>query len=478
MTSNPSAGEPRRRTPTSAVALLLVVCGALFVEGLDVAMLNVAVPTIAADLDLDEGHAHWIISAYVLGYAGFLLLGGRASDRFGRRRVFLAAITVFALLSALGGFAVESWMLVASRFLTGVAAGFMTPAGFGLVTTSFSEGRARNRALAVYGAVGGGGFVLGNLVGGLLTTIGWRWLFFAPAAVVAVLLVVGATAIPRDPPTDGRTPFDLLGAVTATGGMIALVFAIVTLGEEGPSAAGLASLALGAALIALFAVVESRVRDPLLPPRLLGHGNLTPASLAGLCFMAAYFGFQFLLTLFLQEQLGWTPLETGLAFAVMGADLVLAPIAAPLLARRLGNPAVLVLGFVAVLGSIALALPIDGTWTFADLLPSLLLTAVAFALVYGPLAATATEGLAAGEHGVAGGVLHTAFQFGAAVGLAAVTVVLVGGGTSSPGVDDFRRALTVPVVIGLGALAAGTWALVRSRRRRTPDGRPGSPGRP
>ncbi|HWM72823.1 MAG TPA: MFS transporter, partial [Nocardioides sp.] len=202
-------------------ALLLVLCGALFLEGIDIAMLNVAVPSIRADLDLSTGTAHWVISAYVLGYAGFMLLGGRTADLFGRRRVFLLALAVFVLFSGLGGLADSGWVLVLARFVTGVAAGFMTPAGLSIITTSFEEGPLRDRAVVIYGATGAAGFVLGMVAGGLLTTISWRWVFFAPVLLGALLLVAGRALIRPDevrPVPDHR--FDLIGAVTLTAGMV------------------------------------------------------------------------------------------------------------------------------------------------------------------------------------------------------------------------------------------------------------------
>lgn len=463
MTATPTIPEQARRRPARrAFAVLLVVCGALFLEGIDIAMLNVAVPAISHDLDLAAGQGHWVISAYALGYAGFMLLGGRVADMLGRRRVFLAALAVFVGFSVLGGLADTGWMLILARFATGVAAAFMTPAGFSIVTTSFAEGPARDRALAIYGAVGAGGFVLGLVAGGLLTTASWRWVFFAPVLIGLVLLVAGHRLIRADGPARPRVgAFDVTGAVTVTGGMVALVYAVVSGSEHGYDATGLVALVVAVLLLALFVLVERRAAAPLVRLSLLREGVLAHASLAGLLFMGAFFAFQFVFTLYLQELRGWTPLEVGLTFAIMGTDLVLAPLLAPWLVGRFGNVAVMTAGCAAALASYLLALRLSGDWGYVDLLPSLLLVAVAFALVYGPLTSASTEGIVEDEQGVAGGVVYTAFQFGGALGLSTVTTVLLLG-TGELGLDDYQRALLVPAV---GALLAVLVAVAAWSRR-------------
>ena len=316
-------------------ALLLVLCGALFLEGIDIAMLNVAVPSIRAEFDLSTGTAHWLISAYVLGYAGFLLLGGRTADLFGRRRVFLLALTVFVLFSGLGGLADSGSVLVLARFVTGVAAGFMAPAGLSIITTSFAQGPLRDRAVVIYGATGAAGFTLGMVAGGLLTTISWRWVFFAPVLLGALLLIAGRALIRADevrPVADHR--FDLVGAVTVTAGMVAAIFGLVTLGESHDVVRGASALVLAAVLLAVFVRHERRSPAPLVRLGIFRHAGLVRTNLAGLLYMGAFFGFQFLVTLYLQDLRGWSPLETGLTFAIMGIDLVLAPLLTPSLVRR------------------------------------------------------------------------------------------------------------------------------------------------
>jgi len=444
-------------------ALLLVLCGALFLEGIDVAMLNVAVPSIRSDLDLSTGTAHWVISAYVLGYAGFMLLGGRTADLFGRRHVFLTALGVFVVFSGLGGLADTGWLLILARFVTGVAAGFMMPAGLSIITTSFEEGPLRDRAVVIYGATGAAGFTLGMVAGGLLTTISWRWVFFAPVLVGGLLLVAGRALIRPDaarPVAVHR--FDLTGAVTVTAGMVTAVYGLVTLGEAHDVAGGVSSLAVAVLLFLLFVRHERRSPAPLVRLGIFRRRGLLRTNLAGLLYMGAFFGFQFLITLYLQDLRGWSPLETGLAFAIMGIDLVLAPLLTPALVRRFGNAPVMVAGFASAVLAFVLFLRLDHDWAYPQMLPMLILVGVAFALAYGPLTLAATEGVSEDEQGLAGGLLYTSFQFGAALGLAAVTIVLAGDRSGAPAIGDYRTALLVPAVM---ALAAGLAVLPLGRRR-------------
>ena len=462
MTTTRPAPPALHRMTAREWALLLVLCGALFLEGIDIAMLNVAVPSIRSELGLSTGTAHWVISAYVLGYGGFMLLGGRSADLFGRRRVFLLALAVFVAFSGLGGLADTGWLIVLARFVTGVAAGFMTPTGLSIITTSFDEGPLRDRAVVIYGATGAAGFTLGTVAGGLLTTASWRWVFFAPVVLGTLLLVAGRALIRPDVVGEVEARrFDLVGAVTVTAGMVAAVFGLVTLGEADNVAPGVGALVLAAGLLALFAWHERRSPAPLVRLGILRNAGLVRTNLAGLLFMGAFFGFQFVITLYLQDLLGWSPLETGLTFAIMGLDLVLAPLLTPSLVRRFGNVPVMIAGVVSATLAFALFLRLDNGWSYPQMLPMLVLVGIAFALAYGPLTLAATEGVSESEQGLAGGLLYTSFQFGAALGLAVVTIVLVGDRSEAPGVGDYRAALLVPTGLALAAALA----VVPVRRR-------------
>ncbi|WP_072802807.1 MFS transporter [Rhodococcoides yunnanense] len=454
--------------PRRAWAVLAVVTGALFLEGIDIAMLNVAVPSIAADIGLDTGSAHWVISTYVLAYAGFMILGGRAADVLGRRRIFLTALVVFAAFSALGGIAQDSWVLIVVRFITGATAGFMTPAGFSLLTTTFSEGALRNKALAIYGAIGASGFLLGVVAGGLLTSLDWRLVFFAPALFGVAFFVAGWASINPDQPRSAEAAhehrqLDIAGGLTLTAAMVSLVFGIVTLGESVTNPLGPIAFGLATVLTVTFVVIEKRASNPLIPTGVLTTGLLPWASSIGLLFIGAFFAWQFVLTLYLQELLDWTPLQTGFAFTAMGIELVIAPFLTPKLVERFGNVTVVVTGLAAVTVGFVLTLRLDSDSGFLDLLPSLLLLGVAFAFIYGPLTAAAVEGVDENKHGVAGGIVYTGFQFGAALGVSAATILLVGSDHDVAQPHDYQRALVVPAVAAGLALLIGLLLSVRQR---------------
>jgi MFS family permease len=246
-------------------ATVAILCGALFLDAMDLSSLNVALPTIGSHLRMSPSSLQWVVSAYVLGYGGFLLLGGRAADLLGRRRVFLVALTIFALASALGGVANDGTLVIATRLIKGVAAALTIPAGLSILTTTFAEGAARNKALGAYAAAAAMGFSLGLVIGGLLSELGWRYVFLVPAPITAVLVLAAIRVLDaRSEPSLGHRHYDLLGALTVTSSMIALVYSIV----EAPSRGWLdgrtiGGLALSALLLAAFVLVESRSPQPL-----------------------------------------------------------------------------------------------------------------------------------------------------------------------------------------------------------------------
>ncbi|MEO3802093.1 MFS transporter [Nonomuraea sp. B1E8] len=451
-----SVSGPARMT-ARAWGVLLVLCAAIFLEGIDVAMLNVALPSIRADLGLSTGMLSGVVSAYVLGYGGFMLLGGRAADLLGHRRMFVVWLSVFLLFSGLGGFATEGWMLLAARFVTGVAAAFMAPAGLALITSNFPEGRLRTKALGVYAGTAAGGFSLGLVAGGVLTSFGWRWVFFAPV-ILSALILVAALALLRD--TGGkraRGSFDLAGSLSITGAMLLLVYGVVRL--EHPSDGPLLTVATfvaGLALLGLFVAIERRSSSPLVRLGILRKASLVRVNVAALLFLVAFAGFQFLATLYFQEVRGWSTMQTGLAMLVIGIDTVLAPTLTPRLVNRFGNARVLFGGIVLAAVAYALFLPVGMDWAYTAMLPALLLLGLAFALAYGPLTMAATEGVEEEEHGLAGGLLYTAMQFGMALGLSAVTAVSVSAGT---GLDALRTALVVPLVAALLGAAVMAFGL-------------------
>jgi MFS family permease len=445
-----------------AWGVLLVLCGAIFLEGVDVAMLNVALPSIRADLGLSTGMLQWVMSAYVLGYGGFMLLGGRAADLFGRRRMFLFWLTVFLLFSGLGGLADEGWTLIVARFVTGVAAAFMTPAGLSIITTSFAEGPQRNKALLVYSGTAAGGFSVGLVVGGLLASVDWRWVFFAPVILSFLVLVAGAALIPGSAKPDraGRR-VDVAGAVSVTAAVLLLV---VSVERAGHGSAGVTALTVAAGLLLFlaFVLIERKAAAPLVRLGIFRSGSLVRSNLAGLLFAAGFFGFQFVVVLYLRELRGWSTLETSFAMLVIGVDAILSPTLTPKLVGRFGNARVIFGGLLLATLSYALMLPLGLDWTYLMMFPSLILLGLAFSLAYGPLTIVATEGVAEEEQGVAGGLLYTSFQFGAALGLSAATTVITAAtdGTSEQALLDGHRAgLLVPLIAAALATVISAFGL-------------------
>ena len=464
-----------------AWAVLVVLCGTVFLEGLDVSMMGVALPSMRADLDLSTSALQWVVSAYVLGYGGFVLLGGRAADLFGRRRMFLLWLAIFIGFSGLGGLATDGWTLIVARFVTGVSAGFLTPASLSIITTSFAPGEMRNRALLVYGGIGAGGFTLGMVAGGLLTSVGWRWVFFAPVLFASLLLVLARRVLTEGkaaPVSDGRS-FDAAGAVTMTGGMLLIVLGVV----RAPEVAGVltaATLAGGLALLAAFVAVERRAAAPLVRLGILRSAPLVRANVGAMLFVGSFVSFQFIAVLYLQELRGWSALETGLALLVAGIDTILAPTVTPWFVRRFGNVPVILAGMLLGVAAYVTFLRIGEDWSYAMLLPGLILTGLAFAAAYGPLTIAATDNVAEEEQGLAGGLLNASVQFGGALMLALVTavnVVVTGDEpTRSDMLTGYRAAIVVPLVaVAIGAVITASGLRRRSARRRSRRWTRGSP---
>ena len=453
--------------------MLLVLCGALFLDAMDVSMIGVALPSIQQDLHMSTTSLQWVVSAYVLGYGGFLLLGGRAADLFGRRRMFLVSLGVFVIASTLGGFANDGSLLIATRFVKGVSAAFTAPAGLSIITTSFAQGAARNKAISVYTATGATGFSLGLVFGGLLTEIGWRWVFFLPAPVALAALVGGLRLVPSSSKTERASrSFDLPGALSLTAAMLLLVFTVVEAPTVGwGSARTLLSFAAVAALLGAFVAIERRAAVPLVRLGILRSASLVQANIGAMALIGGWFGFQFIATLYMQELRGWSPLETGLAI-FPGGFLValLAPRIAPLVGR-VGIRRMITAGLASAAIGYALFLPIGLDSGYATaVLPTVLFGGLGFALAYGPLNIAATNGIAAEEQGLASGLVNTSFQFGGALVLAITTAVnnAANGSAGSPQalLDGFRAAAVVSIVAaGLGVAVTA----LRFGSRRVPE---------
>jgi MFS family permease len=458
-----------------AWAALLVLAGAFFLDTLDVSMTGVALPSIGSDLDVSTSSLQWVVSAYVLGYGGFLLLGGRAADLLGRRRMFVISLGVFVVASTLGGLASDGTLLAVTRFVKGVSAAFTAPAGLSIITTSFSEGPARNKALAIYTATGATGFSLGLVFSGVLTEVSWRLVFLLPAPLALVALLAAIRLVPDDgiPAREGRR-FDLPGAVGATAGMVLLVFTLVEAPEAGwASARTLAGFAGAAAILAAFVVHEQRTSAPLVRLGILRSSSLVRANLGAMSLLGASTGFTFAFTLYLQQARGWSALETGLAIFPAGLmTFLLAPRVAPLV-ERFGLTRLIGLGLALEAAGYALFLPIglDSGYLTSMLVPFVMI-GLGFA-VFGPLNIAATNGVAPEEQGLASGLVSTSFQFGGALVLAVATAVhnASGGSEATPQalLDGFQAATLVSVIALVLGLAAVT---LRRRARAMPAREP------
>jgi MFS family permease len=439
----------------------------VFLDALDVSMVGVALPSIRENLHMSTSSLQWVVSAYVLGYGGFLLLGGRAADLLGRRRVLLIALSVFVVASALGGLTNDGTLLIATRFIKGVSAAFTAPAAFSIITTSFEEGPARNKALAVYTATAASGFSFGLVAGGLLTEIGWRWALLIPAPVALAALIAAYRLVPASAPSAAiRSGVDVLGAVLLTAGMRLLVYTLVETASYGwGSLRTLASFASVIAILAAFVREERRSPAPLIRLGILRSSTLVRANVAAIV-LAGWIGFQSIATLYMQQLRGWSSLETGLAIFPAGLLVtVLSPRIAPLIGRvSVSRLAAAGLASLAVGYALFLPIGLDSSYAWA-MLPTFLFGGLGFALAFGPVNVAATAGVAPEEQGLAGGLLNTSFQFGAALVLAVVTAVASAatpsGGTAQATLDGFHAALFVP----LAAAAVGASALLFQRSR-------------
>ena len=457
---------------SSSNLLLVVLCGVLFLDGLDVSMVGVALPSIDADLHLTTSQLQWIVSGYVLGYGGLLLLGGRTADLLGRRRTLLIALGVFTVASALGGLVDNGTLLVVTRFLKGAAAAFTAPAGLSIITTTFAEGPERNRALSIYTATGASGFSLGLVLGGLLTELGWRWTFLLPVPIAIALLAIGPRVIPHDRGAAlSRRRFDVPGAVTLTTGMLLLVRTIVEAPDQGwASGQTIGAFALSAILLSLFVAIERRSPAPLVRLGILRSSSLVRANLGMMTMFGAYVGFQFVMTLYLQTLNGWSAIQTALAFLPAGLLVALLSTRIGPIVDRIGTARLVALGALSfAVGYTAIALRgIDIAPSYIlELLPTMLLLGFGFALSFPTLNIAGTSGVGDHEQGLASGLVQTSFQVGGAIGLAVVSAIITGqaGGSTDAAVilDAYRTALIVVTGVAIAGLVIALSGLLPQR---------------
>jgi EmrB/QacA subfamily drug resistance transporter len=435
---------------------------------LDVSVVNVALPAIRGALHFSEQNLQWVVNAYTVTFAGFMLLGGRAADLIGRRRVFVSGLLLFGLASLAGGVAQDQGTLIAARAVQGLGGAVVAPASLSILTSTFAEGAARNRAVSVWGAMGAAGGSAGVLLGGVLTDLlSWRWILFinVPIALIAALLTQRYVAEGRNPERAGS--FDLSGAVTATAGLSLLVFGIVRTDVTGwGSASTLGLMAGGLVLLLVFLAIEGRfAKSPLMPLRIYASRTLSVANVVMLLLGGAVFAMWFFVSLYLQQVLGYTPIEAGISFLPMTFAIAIFSTLAPRMVRRFGSKPLLVAGML--LQAIGLLLFTDvsvgGSYAGNVLAPSVLV-ASGMGLAFVPVTISAVAGVAPQEAGLASGLINTSRLFGGALGLAILAALATARtnsdlhhAMSATGAltDGFQLAFTVAAAIALvGALVA------------------------
>jgi EmrB/QacA subfamily drug resistance transporter len=416
-----SVEENRRRW-----LALAVIVAAQFMVVLDVAIVNVALPSIKTDLHFSEANLQWVITAYSILFGGVLLLGGRLADILGRRRLFVAGIALFTVSSLLDGLAWSEGSLIAFRGLQGLGAALVSPAALSILTTTFSEGRERNLALGIWGAVSGSGAAAGVLLGGALTSaFSWSWIFFINIPVGVLVLAVTPLLLRESRAELRHRNFDAAGAVSITSGLMLLVYAMTRAAQHGWGTTSTIGLLAGSvALVVAFIVIELRSKAPLLPLGIFKLRSLAGSNAAGLMLAGALFSQFFLLTLYMQQVLHYSALKTGVAYVALTLTIIGFSGVAQALTTRVGVRPLLPLGMVLAAGSLVLyaQLPVNGHY-FWDLFPAFILSGLGLALAFVPMSIGALAGVPASEAGVASGLINTSQQVGGAIGVALATTI-------------------------------------------------------
>lgn len=408
---------------------LLIFSGVILLDGLDISMIAVAIPEIQREFGISAATAQWFVGAYILAFGGFLLLGGRCADLFGRRRVLVAGLAVFALVSVFGAFADDAFLLIVSRFVKGMAAGFTGPAAMSLLATTFAEGPQRNRAFGIFNLFEASGYSSGLLIGGLLAALDWRYIFVLPIPIAVLLLLAALRFLPPDPPRTGRMRLDIGGAAALVAGMLLLVFTLVSAEEAGWAALRtIGGFALSALLLAGFLAIERSAKQPLVRLGIFRNRRLVAANASAAFLYGGAMGFQFLIALYLQNLQGWKPWQMALVLLPAGLMVVLIGPRIGALIERFGVTRVLLAGLAAFIPCYLLMLrigPEPDLWIV--LLPASVLWGVGFALSISALMVAGTSGVADHEQGLAAGLLNSSLQVGGACGLAVVTAAIAPG---------------------------------------------------
>jgi EmrB/QacA subfamily drug resistance transporter len=443
--------EPRRWLT------LAIVGAAFFMTVLDVAIVNVAIPSIQTDLHVSETTVQWVLTAYAITFGGFLLLGGRMADLLGRRLIFIVGLTLFTVASLACGLANSSGVLIGARAVQGIGAAIISPAALSIVTTTFEEGAERNKALGIWGALGGSGAAAGVLFGGILTKyLGWEWIFFVNIPVGALVFGLTFPFVPESRADLGHRRFDAAGAVTVTSGLALLVYAISKAPDVGwGSARTILLLIASAGLIGAFAAIELRTRSPLMPFGILRIRSLLAANIVGFLLGAVIFANFFVLTLYVQQVLGWSALKTGVTFLATAGTTVIWAGVAQALTTRFGPRPVIVIGLLVLAASMGwyTQIPVGGHY-WPDLLPAYITFALGLAFAFVPVTIAALAQVEPRDAGLASGLINTNQQVGGAIGVAIASTIFI-----SHAKDLLKTGHTQPEAFTSGYQWA-FWALI------------------
>ncbi len=457
-----------RKHATNPWLVLVLICMAQFMVVLDATIVNVALPSIQKDLGLSEANLQWIINAYTLLFGGFLLLGGRAGDLLGRKRVFLVGLVIFTTASLLNGLATSSGMLIGFRSLQGLGAALISPAALSIISTTFAEGKERARALGVWAAIAIGGSAFGLVLGGWLTqSFSWPWIFFVNVPVGVATFLLALRFVPESREEGAHRSYDIAGAVTITGGLMALVYAIVKAETEGWTASTtLIFFAVAIGLIVAFVLRELRAVQPLVRLSIFRVRSLLTANLTMFLVFSGMFAMFFFNTLYIQRVLGYHPLKAGVAFLPFTAGIMVSAGIASGFAPRIGVRPVAAAGMIlTAIGMLFFArMPVHGSYA-VDVLPGMILASLGMGAVFMPLTLIATTGLEDEDQGLASGLFNTSQQIGGALGLAILSTIAASkthGGSPAQLVHGFHYAFAGGAVIVLLGLAVMV-ALLRKR---------------
>jgi EmrB/QacA subfamily drug resistance transporter len=457
------------RHSTNPWVVLVVVCLAQFMVVLDATIVNVALPHIQTSLGFTEASLQWVINAYTLVFAGFLLLGGRAGDLLGRKRLFLIGLVIFTVASFLNGISTTSGMLIGFRALQGLGAALISPAALSIISTTFAEGKERARALGVWAAIAIGGASVGLVLGGALTqAFSWRWIFFVNVPVGILTFLAALRLVPESKDEHAHHSYDIAGAVTVTGGLMVLVYGLVNSALHGwGSTVTIISFVASAALLTGFVLIEQRSAEPLVRLSIFRVRSLLTANLSMFLAFSGMFAMFFFNTLYIQKVLGFGPLKAGVSFLPFTAGVMVSAGLASAFAPRIGVRPIAAAGMVlTILGLLLFArVPVDGSYA-SDVLPGMILSSLGMGAIFMPLTLVATTGLRNEDQGLASGLFNTSQQVGGALGLALLTTIAASHTSNPSSAASLVHGFHYAFLGAAGLVAAALVVMVALLRKR------------